>query len=109
MSPEPSPVPVSSEAWTERLEHFSDRCAICHANNDSGDTPIRKDDFPRVPDLHMNDIQSRSDGELFFAIYNGIRLTAMPAWGEGDMEKDIGSWKLVHFIQHLTSSTADVS
>ena len=32
-----------------------------------------------------------------------------PAWGEGDMEKDIGSWKLVHFIRHLTSSTADVS
>ena len=32
-----------------------------------------------------------SDGELFFAIHNGIRLTTMPAWGEGDMEKDIGS------------------
>jgi hypothetical protein len=42
-----------------------------------------------------------SDGELFFIIHNGIRFTAMPAWGEGDMDGDRGSWKLVHFIRHL--------
>lgn len=100
-----NPVPVSPEALTEGLEHFADHCAICHANNGSGETVIGKHVSPRVPDLRLKDTQSMSDGELFFAIHNGIRLTAMPAWGEGDMEKDIGSWKLVHFIRHLSQLT----
>lgn len=101
----PNPVPVSPEALTEGLEHFADHCAICHANNGSGDTVIGKNVSPRVPDLRLKDTQSMSDGELFFVIHNGIRFTAMPAWGESEMEKDIGSWKLAHFIQHLPQLT----
>jgi hypothetical protein len=60
---------------------------------------------PRVPDLRRQEIQSMSDGELFFTIHNGIRFTAMPAWGEGGMNEDRGSWKLVHFIRHLPRLT----
>ncbi len=45
--------------------------------------------------------QSLSDGELFYIIHNGIRLTGMPAWGEGPPEEDRDSWNLVHFIRHL--------
>ncbi len=41
-----------------------------------------------------------TDGELFYIIENGIRLSGMPAWGGTEAgEKD--SWKLVHFIRHL--------
>ncbi|MCU1235652.1 MAG: Cytochrome [Candidatus Solibacter sp.] len=40
-----------------------------------------------------------SDGELFYIIENGIRLSGMPAWASGHGEED--SWKLVHFIRHL--------
>lgn len=97
----PNPVPMSQAVLTEGLDHFADHCAVCHANDGSGETPIGKNVNPRVPDLRLPEIQSMSDGELFFTIHNGIRFTAMPAWGEGDMEKDRGSWKLVHFIRHL--------
>ena len=31
----------------------------------------------------------------------------MPAWGEGDPNKDIDSWKLVHFIRHLPRITPE--
>ena len=46
-----------------------------------------------------------SDGELFFTIHNGIRYTAMPAWGEKEPDEDLQSWKLVHFIRHLPELT----
>ena len=36
-------------------------------------------------------------GDLW-VIHNGIRFTAMPAWGEGDPGQDMGSWKPVHTI-----------
>ena len=55
----------------------------------------------------MADTQSMSDGELFWVIHNGISLTAMPAWGEGDLDKDLDSWKLVHFIRHLPQLTPE--
>ena len=32
-----------------------------------------------APDLRLSDIQSMSDGEIFWVIHNGIRFTAMPA------------------------------
>ena len=41
-------------------------------------------------------------------IRNGIRYTAMPAWGEGDLDKDLDCWKLVHFIRHLPQLTPQV-
>ncbi|UVT15358.1 MAG: c-type cytochrome [Nitrospira sp.] len=97
----PNPVPISPAVLSEGLDHFADHCAGCHANDGSGETQIGKNVHPRVPDLRRQEIQSMSDGELFFTIHNGIRFTAMPAWGEGDIDHDRGSWKLVHFIRHL--------
>jgi hypothetical protein len=44
-----------------------------------------------------------SDGELFAIIENGIRLTGMPAWGNGTPEGARDSWALVHFIRRLPS------
>ena len=41
-----------------------------------------------------------TDGELFYIIENGIRLSGMPARG-GSHEGEQDSWKLVHFIHHL--------
>ena len=96
-----NPVPLSPGVIKESLAHFADHCALCHANNGSGETPIGKNVNPRALDLRLPDIQSMSDGEIFWVIHNGIRFTAMPAWGEGDPAEDKDSWKLVHFIRHL--------
>lgn len=102
-----NPLPPSPEVLKEGLAHFADHCAICHANDGSGKTPIGKNVYPKAPDLRLSDTQSMSDGELFWIIHNGIRFTAMPAWGEGEPEKDLDSWKLVHFMRHLPRLTRD--
>ncbi len=97
----PNPVPLTPEVLQEGLAHFADHCAICHANDGSGQTPIGKNVYPKAPDLRERATQHMSDGELFWVIHNGIRFTAMPGWGEGDPEQDLDSWKLVHFIRRL--------
>lgn len=101
----PNPVAVTPEILQEGLAHFADHCATCHANDGSGQTPIGKNVYPKAPDLRERATQNMSDGELFWVIHNGIRFTAMPAWGEGDPEQDMDSWKLVHFIRHLPQLT----
>jgi hypothetical protein len=45
-----------------------------------------------------------SDGELFYVIENGIRLSGMPAFGGNDSAD--ASWKLVVFIRHLPQLSA---
>ena len=102
-----NPILSSSDVMKESLAHFADHCATCHANNGSGQTPIGKNVYLRAPDLRLADTQSMSDGELFWVIHNGIRFTAMPAWGDGDPAQDQGSWKLVHFIRHLPKLTPE--
>jgi mono/diheme cytochrome c family protein len=102
-----NPVAFSPDLLQEGLAHFADHCAVCHANDGSGKTPIGKNVYPKAPDLRLSDTQSMSDGELFWVIHNGIRFTAMPAWGEGDPAQDKDSWKLIHFIRHLPQLTPE--
>jgi mono/diheme cytochrome c family protein len=92
---------------TEGLEHFADHCAVCHANNGSGDTAIGRSLYPRAPDMRAAPTQELSDGELFSIIENGIRSTGMPAWGTGTPEGERASWGLVHFIRRLPQLTDD--
>ena len=104
---EQNPIPLSPDVIKDSLAHFADRCALCHANDGSSQTPIGKNGNSKALDLRLPDIPSMSDGEIFRVIHNGIRFTAMPAWGEGDPAEDKDSWKLVHFIRHLPKLTPE--
>jgi mono/diheme cytochrome c family protein len=100
---ERNPFPPSPEVIAEARAHFADHCAICHANNGSGNTQIGRNLYPKAPDMRLPPTQNLTDGELYYTIHNGVRLTGMPAWGTE--EKDEASWKLVHFIRHLSQLT----
>jgi mono/diheme cytochrome c family protein len=96
-----NPVTAGQEVIREGMAHWADHCAPCHANNGSGDTMYGKTMYPRPPDMRQNETQAMSDGELYYTIKNGVRLSGMPAFGEpGD--DDLDSWKLVAFVRHLT-------
>src|SRR5216684_1291355 len=100
---EKNPFAPSPEVMAEARAHFADHCAICHANNGSGNTEIGQNLYPKAPDMRLPQTQNLTDGELYYTIHNGIRLTGMPAWGTA--EKDEDSWKLVLFIRHLPQLT----
>jgi mono/diheme cytochrome c family protein len=95
-----NPVVSAPDVVHEGMAHWADHCATCHANNGSGDTMYGKTMYPRPPDMRQKDTQAMSDGELYYTIKNGVRLSGMPAFGDpGD--DDMDSWKLVVFIRHL--------
>ena len=98
-----NPVPDSPKAIAEGLEHFADHCAVCHANDGSGDTEMGKGLYPRVPDMRLAATQNLTDGEIAYIIENGVRLTGMPAWGSEHGEES--NWNLVRFIRHLPKLT----
>ena len=102
-----NPVPPTDEALAEARDHFADHCALCHGNDGRGQTQMGQNLYPKAPDMASSTTQSLSDGELFYIIKNGIRLTGMPAWGEDTPEHDRESWNLVHFIRHLPEITLE--
>ena len=102
-----NPVPDSAQVIADGRAHWADHCATCHANNGSGDVEMGKHMYPQAPDMRQPETQQLTDGELFFIIQNGIRLTGMPSWGAGSKQDEQDSWKLVRFIRHLPKLTAE--
>ena len=100
-----NPLPPTPEVLADARGHFADHCAVCHANDGSGQTTIGQNLYPKAPDMRLEDTQRLTDGELYYIIQNGIRMTGMPAWGEQGNDQDEDSWKLVHFIRHLNELT----
>ncbi len=104
-----NPIANSKEVLEEAMAHWADHCAICHGNDGSGQVEIGRQMYPQSPDMRKDSTQHLTDGELFYIIENGVRLSGMPAWGATEAAaKD--SWKLVHLIRHLPQmSTREMS
>jgi mono/diheme cytochrome c family protein len=97
---------VTPEVLARAREHWADHCASCHGNDGRGQTGLGQSLYPRAPDMQTAHTQSLTDGELYSIIENGVRLTGMPAWGDGK-PNNADSWGLVAFIRHLPQQTAE--
>lgn len=102
-----NPVKVTPEVLADARAHWADHCAGCHGNDGRGQTDLGKNLYPRAPDMTGGFSQELTDGELYHAIQDGIRLTGMPAWGDANDEADEQTWALVSFIRHLPKLTPE--
>jgi len=103
-----NPVPADAEMLRHGMEHWADHCAVCHANDGSGKTIIGTNLYPKAPDMRNKETQALTDGELYYIIRNGVRMTGMPAWGKPeDGAHDHETWMLVLFIRHLPNLTTE--
>jgi len=97
----------NADTQREARERFADHCAFCHANNGSGQTQMGQNLYPKPPDMRLPATQNLTDGELYYIIDRGIRLSAMPAWGTPEVVQDDDTWKAVLFIRHLPKLTPE--
>jgi predicted CXXCH cytochrome family protein len=96
-----NPWKATPELLREAREDFTDRCAVCHGNDGSGQTQVGRNLYPKPPDLRLPQTQNLTDGQIRYIIQNGVRLTGMPAWSHPHEVQDNNSWKLVLFIRDL--------
>ncbi|MGE5176591.1 MAG: c-type cytochrome [Hyphomicrobiales bacterium] len=89
---------------TMGLRHYREMCVGCHGAPGIGPGEISKGLFPEAPDLS----ESASDWtpeQLYWIIKNGLKFTAMPAWGPTHDDKAL--WAMTAFVSklpHLTPS-----
>ena len=88
---------------TTGLDHYRENCVMCHGAPGVPGAELSKGINPRAPALGKGG-DDTPDGELFWVIKHGIRMTAMPAFGPTHTDAEI--WKIVAFIRHLPDLTA---
>lgn len=103
----PNPWKATPDVIAAGRAHWADHCATCHANDGSGNTVVGQGLYPKAPDMRLAATQNLTDGELYYIIRNGVRLTGMPAWGNPLLKQDDESWHLVLFIRHLPELTTE--
>jgi len=100
---EKSPYAGDPAAIATGFDHYRANCVICHGSPDVAGAELSKGINPPAPALGKEG-DDTPDGELFWVIKHGIRMTAMPAFGPTHTDEEI--WKIVAFIHHLPDLTA---
>ena len=74
-------------------------CVTCHGAPGVDASEAGEGLNPPAPDLTTGKVQKRTDGELFWLVQGGIRMTGMPAFGPTHKDEEI--WKIVAFLRRL--------
>jgi mono/diheme cytochrome c family protein len=99
---ETNPLAISGDLESAQAE-YSEHCAVCHGLDGSGRNRFQADFYPPVVKLTSDEVQNLSDGGIYFIIANGIRNTAMPAFGRNHSREDIR--RTVLWVRHLSHMT----
>ena len=98
-----NPVGDDPVALAEGLDDYRESCLSCHGAGRIAPGEFAAGLNPPAPSLGSKDVQSLSDGELFWVISHGIRATGMPAFSTTRDEKEI--WRIAAFLRHLPRLT----
>jgi mono/diheme cytochrome c family protein len=100
-----NPFAGSADAVQSGLAHYKEMCVTCHGAPGVDPSEIGEGLNPPAPDLTLPAVQARTDGELFWLVQNGIRMTGMPAFGPTHKDEDV--WRIVAFLRHLPEITPE--
>lgn len=95
----PNPFGASPEVWRAGLVHYKENCVTCHGAPGVEESEAGQGLNPPAPDLTLPAIQKMTDGDLFWVVSNGIRMTGMPAFSPTHKPEEV--WKIVAFVRHL--------
>jgi mono/diheme cytochrome c family protein len=97
------PAPTNLQASIEEGDKlYATDCSMCHGPDGHTPSDSGRWMYPRASDLTSPAVQRYSDGELFWIVKNGIRLSGMPAFGR--VESDEHTWNLVHYVRTMGGS-----
>src|SRR5262249_52306636 len=100
-----NPMHNDASAISSGLDHYKENCVVCHSAPGMDYSEIGKGMNPKPTRLDSRGTQHMTDGQLFWVIKTGIRMTGMPAFGPTHEDDEI--WKIVSFIRHLPNLTPE--
>ncbi|HWZ86580.1 MAG TPA: cytochrome c [Thermoanaerobaculia bacterium] len=100
-----NPLKADGDVLRGGMAHYKSMCVTCHGAPGVDASEAGAGLNPPAPDLTLGRVQKRTDGELFWVVQNGIRMSGMPAFGPTHKDEEI--WKIVAFLRHLPALTPE--
>ena len=96
-----NPVVLTDQNLLEGVHLFAQNCAVCHgsASGTASASPIAKGLYQKPPQLATDGVEDDPEGETFWKVKHGIRLTGMPSFGNSLSDTEI--WTLALFLKHM--------
>jgi putative copper resistance protein D len=92
-----NPIAPTNESVAMGAQVYQAHCPICHGDTGRGDGPAAFGMIPRPADFRVHMAAGHADGDLFYWVSEGLRGTAMPAFGELLSEEE--RWHVINFIR----------
>jgi thiosulfate dehydrogenase len=96
-----NPMALTEQNLLDGVHLFALNCAVCHgsAKGAASPSPIAKGLYQKPPQLATDGVEDDPEGESFWKITHGIRLTGMPSFGYSLSDRQI--WTLALFLKHM--------
>jgi thiosulfate dehydrogenase len=96
-----NPVALTDQSLLDGVHLFAQNCAVCHgaAKGAASPSPIAKGLYQKPPQLATDGVEDDPEGDSFWKIKHGIRLTGMPSFGYSLSDQQI--WTLALFLKHM--------
>jgi thiosulfate dehydrogenase len=103
-----NPLRFNDATMLAAAQKYKQNCAVCHGTPGQPRTPISKGMFPDPPQLFEKQgmITDDPEGETFWKVTHGIRLSGMP--GFGSTLSDTERWQVTTLVAHADKLSATV-
>jgi mono/diheme cytochrome c family protein len=95
-----NPLPFNDDSMLSGARTYKQNCAVCHGVPSQPPTAISKGMFPDPPQLFekMGMMTDDPEGETFWKVTHGIRLSGMPGFSR--TLSDTERWQVTTLISH---------
>jgi mono/diheme cytochrome c family protein len=97
----PNPVALSDASLLEGVRLYAANCAVCHGAAGAEPSNVASGLYQEAPQLAKFGVEDDDEGETYWKIAHGMRMTAMPGFRGSLSEHEI--WTLALFLKNMDS------
>jgi len=101
MPQQANPVAATDANYLAGIKLYGENCIVCHGAADGVPSMIAVGLYQHAPQLGKDGVEDDPDGETFWKVDHGIRLTGMPAFSGTLSEQQV--WTLALLLKHMDS------
>jgi mono/diheme cytochrome c family protein len=99
----PNPVALNDGNLVAGVKLYAANCAVCHGAADGSASNIAKGLYQHAPQLGKHSVTDDEEGETYWKIDHGIRMTGMPSYRATLSETQM--WQITLFLKHMDALT----
>ena len=97
-----NPIRSTADNLRDGEDEYDAHCAFCHGLDCGARNRAGGDFYPPIPRLSKG-VTFLSDGQFYFILTNGIRMTGMPGFGTRTSSDEL--WKIILWVRHFPDLT----